>query len=73
MHRGWQVRADDVGDWTMMKYGENEIHSSDARDSDLDRKNVHSNDSSSEEANTGKDLEEFLRAVYRAQRGLASA
>ena len=66
------MRGDDFGDWAMIKHGENAIRSSDTRNGDMDRTKDISHDSSLSDANMGKDLEEFLRAVYEAQSRLAS-
>ncbi len=66
------MSAAEYGGWGMIKHGEESIRSSDTLHDYTDRKREISDDSSLPDPKSGKDLEEFLRAVYRAQRRLAA-
>ncbi len=66
------MSAAEYGGWVMIKHGEDSIRSSDTLNGYKDRKKDNSDDRSLNDPKSGRDLEEFLRAVYQAQRRLAS-
>jgi hypothetical protein len=61
------VCGDDCGKSAMTEHGENAVRSTDARNTELDRMKDVSQSNSLSDVSVGKDLEEFLRAVYEAQ------
>ena len=60
-------------DWAVIERGENGVGSSHLLEGDVGRLTDVSHESPLSQVDMGKDLEEFLRAVYEAQNRLSSS